>query len=96
MDMSNYKVLNIKRFNYIFITVDNFSKYTWCIPLKKKNDQTKTDQFFNNLTTSKRSPLKKEPDLGKEFHKSNYQNLLKIKKYIHLYSRFTEKCPSIA
>ena len=32
-DMIDYKTSNIKKFRFIFITIDNFSKYTWCMPL---------------------------------------------------------------
>ena len=94
-DMSDYKVLNKKRFGYIFVIIDNFSKYTWCIPLKNKNDQIITDEFSKTLTTLKRKPNKIESDRGKEFNNSIFQNFLKINN-IHHYSRFTHKGPSIA
>ena len=41
-DFSDYKVSNSKGYRYIFIIIDNFSKYTWTIPLKNKNSQTVT------------------------------------------------------
>ena len=34
-DMIDYKTSNNKRFRYIFVIIDNFSKYLWAIPLKK-------------------------------------------------------------
>ena len=43
-DMIDYKTSNNKGFSYIFIIIDNFSKYLWAIPLKKKS-QTITDEL---------------------------------------------------
>ena len=34
-DMNDYKNSNNKSYRYIFIVIDNFSKYSWAIPLKK-------------------------------------------------------------
>ena len=94
-DMIDYKISNNKGFRYIFIVIDNFSKYLWAIPLKNKYSQTITNEFSNILTTSKRKPLKIESDRGSEFYNSIFQNFLK-NKYIQHYSRFTDKGPSIA
>ena len=94
-DFSNYKTSNNKGFRYIFIIIDNFSKYLWAIPLKNKYSQTITNEFSNILTKSKRKPLKTESDRGAEFYNSIFQNFLKIEKIQH-YSRFTDKGPSIA
>ena len=57
-DFSDYKTLNNKCYRYIFIIIDNFSKYLWAIPLKNKISQTMANEFSNILTKSKRSPLK--------------------------------------
>ena len=94
-DMIDYKISNNKGFRYIFIIVDNFSKYLWAIPLKNKYSQTITNEFSNILTTSKRKPLKIESDRGAEFYNSIFQNFLKIKNIQH-YSRYPDKGPSIA
>ena len=94
-DMIDYKISNNKGFRYIFIIVDNFSKYLWTIPLKNKYSQTITNEFSNIITTSKRKPLKIESDRGTEFYNSIFQNFLKSKS-IHHYSRYTDKGPSIA
>ena len=32
-EMIDYKISNNERYRYIFIIVDNFSKYLWAIPL---------------------------------------------------------------
>ena len=82
-DMIDYKISNNKGFRYIFIIIDNFSKYLWAIPLKNKLSQTITNEFSNFLTTSKRKPLKIESDRGTEFYNSLFQNILK--KYTTLF-----------
>ena len=67
-DMIDYKISNNKGFRYIFIIIDNFSKYLSAIPLKNKYSQTITNEFSNILSGSKRKPLKVESDRGTEFH----------------------------
>ena len=94
-DMIDYKISNNKGFRYIFIVIDNYSKYLWAIPLKNKYSQTITNEFSNTLTTSKRKPLKIESDRGSEFYNRIFQNFLKSKNIQH-YSRYTDKGPSIA
>ena len=94
-DMIDHKISNNKGFRYIFIIIDNFSKYLWCILLKNKNSKTVTDVFSNILTTSKRSPIKLEAERGSEWYNSIFQNFLENKN-IHHYSSFTDKGPSIA
>ena len=94
-DFSDYKTLNNKGFRYIFIVIDNFSKYLWAILLKNKYSQTITNEFSNILTKSKRKPFKLESDRGSEFYNSIFQNLLRSKNIQH-YSRYTDKGPSIA
>ena len=94
-DMIDYKVSNDKSYRYIFIVIDNFSKFLWTIPLKNKYSLTITNEFSNILTTSKRNPLKLQSDKGSEFYNSVFQNFLKSKN-IHHYSQFTDKGPSIA
>ena len=82
-DMINYKISNKKGFRYIFIVIDNFSKYLWAIPLKNKYSQTITNEFSNILTTSKRKPLKIESDRGSEFYNPIFQKFLKSKNFQH-------------
>ena len=57
-DFSDYKTSNNKGFRYIFIIIDNFSKYLWAIPLKNKYSQTIIFEFSNILTTSNQKLLK--------------------------------------
>ena len=87
--MVDYKNSNIKRFRYIFVIIDNYSKYLRAIPLKNKYSQNIANEFSNTITTSNRKPLKIESDRGTEFYKSIFQNFLKAKK-IHHYSRFRD------
>ena len=94
-DMIDYKTSNNKGFRYIFILIDKFSKFLWCVPLKEKNSKTITEELSNFLSTSKRSPLKLESDRGSEWYTSFFQNYLKGKNILH-FSRFTDKGPSIA
>ena len=94
-DKIDYKISNNKGFRYIFIIIDNYSKYLWAIPLKNKYSQTITNEFSKILTSSKRKPLKLESDRGTEFYNSIFQNFLKSKNSQH-YSRYTDKGPSIA
>ena len=94
-DMIDYKISNNKGFRYIFVIIDNCSKYLWAIPLKNQKSQTITNEFMNILSTSKRRPLKLESDRGAEWYISIFQNFLEAKN-IHHYSRFTDKGPSIA
>ena len=71
-DMIDYKISNNKGFRYLFVIIDNYSKYLWAIPLKKNYIQTITNDFSNILTTSKRKPLKLESDRGTEFYNKNF------------------------
>ena len=94
-DMIDYKISNNKGFRYIFIIIDNYSKYLWAIALKNKYSKTITDEFSNILTKSRRKRVKIESDRGAELYNSTFQNFLKSRN-IHHYSRFTDKGPSIA
>ena len=93
-DMIDYKISNNKGFRYIFVIIDNYSKYLWAIPLGNKYSQTITNEFSNIVTTSKRKPLKIESDRGGDIYNSVFQNFFKTKNIQH-YSRYTDKGPSI-
>ena len=56
--MIDYKISNNKGYRYIFVIIDNYSKYWWAIPLTNKYSQTITKEFSNILTTSKRKFVK--------------------------------------
>ena len=85
--MIDYKTSNNKGFTYLFVIIDNYSKYLWAMPIKNKYSQTITNELSNILTTSKRKPLKIESDRGSEFY-SFFSELLKSKKYSSLFIFF--------
>ena len=89
-DMVDYKTSNNKGFRYIFVIIDNFSKYIRVIPLENKYSKTITDEFSNILSSSKRSPLKLESDRGKEWYNSNFQSLLKLKIFNNIHDSQTK------
>ena len=80
-DMIDYKISNNKSYRYMFIIIDNFSKFLWATTLKNKYGQTITNEFSNILTTSKQKPLKLESDRGSEWYNSIFQNFLKSKNF---------------
>ena len=61
-DLLVYKISKNKGFRFIFILIDNLSKYLRAIQLKTKNSQTITDEISNVPTKSEEKPLKVEID----------------------------------
>ena len=86
LDLKDYGPKNNRGYRYVLVTIDNFSKFGWTIPLKNKNAQTIKDSFENILTSSKRKPNLIETDRGKEFYNNIFQDFLN-KNNIKLYSR---------
>ena len=86
LDLKDYGPENNRSYRYVLVTIDNFSKYGWTIPLKNKNAQTIKDSFENILIGSKRSPSLVESDRGKEFYNNIFQDFLN-KNNIKFYSR---------
>ena len=86
LDLKDYGTENNKGYRYVLVTIDNFSKHGWTIPLKNKNAQTIKDSFENILIKSKRKPNLIETDRGKEFYINIFQDFLN-KNNIKLYSR---------
>ena len=84
--MKDYGPENNRKYRYVLVVIDNFSKYGWTIPLKNKNAQTIKDSFENILISSKRKPNLIETDRGKEFYNNVFQDFLN-KNNIKLYSR---------
>ena len=89
LDLNDYGPKNNRGYRYVLVTIDNFSKYGWTVPLKNKNAQTIKDSFENILISSKRKPNLIETDRGKEFYNNIFQDFLN-KNNIKLYSRNTE------
>ena len=88
LDLKDYGPENNRGYRYVLVTIDNFSKFGWTVPLKNKNAQTIKDSFENILISSKRKPGFIESDRGKEFYNKIFQDFLN-KNNIKLYSRNT-------
>ena len=86
LDLKDYGPESNRGYRYVLVTIDNFSKYGWTVPLKNKNAQTIKDSFENILISSKRKPNLIESDRGKEFYNNIFQDFLN-KNNIKLYSR---------
>ena len=86
LDLKDYGPENNRGYRYVLVTIDNFSKYGWTIPLKNKNAQAIKDSFENILISSKRKPNLIESDRGKDFYNNVFQDFLN-KSNIKLYSR---------
>ena len=86
LDLKDYGPENNKGYRYVLVTIDNFSKFGWTVPLKNKNAQTIKDSFENILINSKRKPNLIETDRGEEFYNNIFQDFLN-KNNIKLYSR---------
>ena len=68
LHLKDYGPENNKGYRYVLVTIDNFSKFGWTLPLKNKNAQTIKDPFENILISSKRKPNLIESDRGREFY----------------------------
>ena len=86
LDLKDYGPENNRNYRYVFVIIDNFSKFGWTIPLKNKNAQRIKDSFENILISSKRKPNLIESDRGKEFYNNIFQDFLN-KNNIRLYFR---------
>ena len=86
LDLKDYGPENNRGCSYVLVTIDNFSKFGWTVPLKNKNAQTIKDSFENILINSKRKPNLIETDRGKEFYNNIFQDFLN-KNNIKHYSR---------
>ena len=86
LDLKDYGSENNRGYRYVLVTIDNFSKFGWTIPLKNKKALTIKNSFENILISSKRKPNLIESDRGKEFYNNIFQDFLN-KNNIKLYSR---------
>ena len=86
LDLKDYGPENKRGYRYVLVVLDNFSKFGWTTPLKKKNAQTIKDSFENILINSKTKPNLIETDRGKEVYNNTFQDFLN-KNNIKLYSR---------
>ena len=86
LDLKDYGPENNRGYRYVLVTLDNFSKYGWTMPLKNKKALTIKDSFEIILLSSKRKPNLIESDRGREFYNKIFQDFLN-KNNIKLYSR---------
>ena len=86
LDLKDYGPENNRDYRYVFVIIDNFSKYGWTVPLKNKNAQTIKNSSEKILISSKRKPNLIESDRGKEFYNNIFQDFSN-KNNIKLYSR---------
>ena len=72
LDLKEYGPENNRRYRYVLVILDNFSKFGCTTPLKNENAQTMKLTFEIFLITSKRKPNLFETD----FHNNIFQDLL--------------------
>ena len=90
LDMNDYDHKNNRGYRYVLTVFDNYSKFGWTIPLKKKYAQSITDAFSEIIRSSNRKQNFLETDDGKEHVNKIFNEILK-KNNIKRYSRYTDK-----
>lgn len=83
MDMSALKTRN-SYYTFVLVCVDEFSRYTWCEPIKHKKPIDVKNAFQAILTRSKRRPTSLNMDNGLEFKNKLLMDYFKAKS-IHMY-----------
>lgn len=78
IDMQSYS-RNNKGNKYILAVIDCFSKFAWCIPIKRKTPAEIIRGFDEIFSSTNRKPIKIQSDKGREF----------VNKHVKAY--FTEK-----
>ena len=73
-DLEDYGPGNNRRYRYVLVIIDKFSKFGWTIPLKNKNAQTIKDSSEKIIIKSKRKPGLTECDRGREFFINIFQD----------------------
>ena len=67
LDLKDYGPENFRRYTYIFIVIDNVSKFGWTDTLKIKNAQKIKTSFESILILSKSKPNLAKTDREKKF-----------------------------
>lgn len=83
-----------KRYKYILVVIDTFSKFAWAKPLKNKTGIEVTNAMKLIFRESKRIPKNLQTDQGKEFYNKNFTNLMKEYNINH-YSTYSKMKASI-
>lgn len=66
IDMQKYSRIN-KGYKYILAVIDCFSKFAWCVPIKRKTPAEIIMGFDQIFSSTARKPLKIQSDKGREF-----------------------------
>ena len=82
-----------KGYKYLLTAIDNFSKYAWTVPLKRKTGE-EVAKALNSIFKQGRIPKKIHVDQGSEFYNKTCKELLQ-KHNIHLYSTYSHLKASI-
>lgn len=64
-------------YKYIVAVIDCFSKYAWCVPIKKKTADEIIRAFKLIFDTTTRRPINLQSDKGREFTNKNFAVFLK-------------------
>ena len=52
LDLKDYGPKDNRRYRYVLVIIENFSKFGWTVPIKNKNAQSIKDSFENVLISS--------------------------------------------
>lgn len=83
MDMSKLATKN-NNITWLFVVIDNFSRYLWVFPMKDKNSETVLT-IFKRLTKNK-APKNLWTDEGSEFYNKNFQDYCEAKNINHYHT----------
>ena len=86
LDLKDCGPENNRGFRYVFVTIDNFSKFGWTVTLKIRNAQLIKESLENIPISSKRLPNLLEGDRDRGFYNNIFQDFLN-KNNIEQYSR---------
>lgn len=79
MDLIDMQKLSRKNkgFRFILAMIDCFSKYAWCIPIKRKTPSEVVDALKIIFAKTERRPINLQSDKGREFLNTKVQTFLK-------------------
>lgn len=76
IDMQNYSRKNIGN-KYILAVIDCFSKFAWCIPIKRKTPSEIIKGIETIFSATERRPITIQTDKGREFDNKTVREFLK-------------------
>lgn len=93
----NYEKHNktARKFKYILIVLDVYTRYLWTIILTNKRGETITNAFEELLKKTKRIPKLLWVDEGREYFNKTFQDFLKTKN-VHIYHTYSERKACLA